>query len=219
MASFSVSASGTTIIARASGLEHSGGTATFYCNRNGDEYVDEETKTFSGTSVSYSYSGDYSTLYIIVCSIEFDDGTTALYGGRATTSDPPNPPSTPEFTVTATTDSVTIIVTNDTGASSFRYFIRLVTETDAMEEQSTGTSHTFYGLEPDTEYAVNVFAVNDDGQATGTTQYITTKSVSPIYIHNDLEWRNAVPYIYINNHWMKVMPFIRDGAGDNWLYG
>lgn len=219
MASYSVSASGNTITATASDLGHSGGTATFSCynGSSADYLVDEETTTFSGTSVSYSYSGDYSTKYYVICSISFNDGATYSNVGSDTTDGPPSPPSTPQFTVTATTNSVTITVTNDTGASYFRYFIRLATETGATEEQSTATSHTFSGLEPNTEYAVNVFAANDDGTAQGTTQYITTKLVSPIYIHNGSDWINAEPYIYTSGTWVKCTPYIYDGS--SWQEG
>ena len=111
-------------------------------------------------------------------------------------------------------------VTPESPAKYYQIFVRL---DDSSEEQvyqrwvSSGGSRTITGLEPNTDYAINVAACRTSGSG-GTwagTQYFTTlrEQGTKTFIYSN-GWKEATPYIYNNGSWKKATPHIYDD--DEW---
>ena len=80
--------------------------------------------------------------------------------------DPPATPSAP-FTVSRTTNSLTLQVAAVAGATSYRWRYSLDSTVSRLADPmvtSTGTEVTITGLEPGADYWVDVRAENDAGQ-------------------------------------------------------
>ena len=212
---FSVTVSGKTVTARATSLLTGGGTAYFVFEEddgfgisNIEQY--EVTVSTASTSVSKSYSGAYGTTVYVSFEIYYNSGEYDSASDSVYIEAPPNPPIAPTYTVDVGTDSITLVVTNDTGATRFLYFCHLVGETDSGTS-STAPVHTFTGLTPGSYYVVNVQAINSDGYAMGTAQTVKTKSISAVYIHDGVKWHNAIPALKLDK-WTLSVPYLHDGG-------
>lgn len=81
------------------------------------------------------------------------------------------------LTATTTKNSATLTWTGDSLATSYR-----VSKDGALVEVVTGTTYTFTGLSPATQYTLAVRSVNDYGQSSLATLTVTTAAPSPDYI-------------------------------------
>ena len=81
------------------------------------------------------------------------------------------------LTATTTKNSATLTWTGDDLATSYR-----VSKDGLLVEIVTGTSYTFTGLSPATQYTLAVRAVNDYGQSSLSSITATTRAPSPDYI-------------------------------------